>query len=58
MQTPMDKLNRMKAGEKIITNWRELDEMLNASDDAIYSVRSLPNPDRCGLLDEYIAWIE
>ena len=52
------KLNELKSGKQVITNELELDIMLSLGDDAIYQVRSAPNPKRVGLLDQYIAWID
>ena len=57
MSTAREKLNRMKNGEKIITNDKEMDQMLELGDDAINWVRSLPNPGRVGIMDKYTAWI-
>ena len=51
------KLEAMKRGEAVITNDEEMDQMLALGDDAIKKVRSLPNPQRVGLKDQYIAWI-
>ena len=55
--TVKDKLKAMKKGESVVTNDRELDAMLALDDDAIYKVRSIPNPKRVGIRDQYIAWI-
>ncbi len=55
--TPKQKLARMKRGTTVITNGQELDAMLTLGDDAIYEVRSLPNPKQVGTKDQYIAWI-
>lgn len=52
------KLERMRSGLKVITNETELDAMLASGDPSAYAVRSIPNPDRVGLLDQYVAWIE
>lgn len=51
------KLAAMKKGEVVVTNDEEMDQMLALGDDAIMKVRSLPNPDRVGIKDQYIAWI-
>lgn len=62
----LDKFKRMKAGERVVTNDKQLD-ILSAhftahdGDDAnIYfrSVVSKPNPKRVGILDQYVAWIK
>lgn len=55
--TPADKLKAMKKGDVVVTNDGEMDQMLELGDDAIYKVRSLPNPRRLGVKDQYIAWI-
>ena len=55
--TPRQKLNAMKKGKTVVTNEKELDEMLELGDDAIYHVRSVPNPKRVGTKDVYVAWI-
>ncbi len=57
MVTPREKLEKMKAGQVVVTNDQEMDKMMALGDDAIYSVRSLPNPSRVGTKDQYIAWI-
>ena len=54
---PRKKLDRMKCGERIVTNDAELDAMLALDDDSVYEIRSLPNPNRVGVLDVYVAWI-
>ena len=51
------KLEKMKAGAVVVTNVNQLDDMLTLGDKAIYEVRSLPNPNRVGILDQFIAWI-
>lgn len=58
MVTAKDKLEAMKNGERVITNDAELDSMLELGDDSIDDVRSVPNPKRVGVLDQYVAWIE
>ena len=55
--TPREKLNNAKRGKVIITNDQELDSMLKLDDDAIYSLRTLPNPKQVGAKDQYVAWI-
>ena len=55
--TPLDKLTAMQRGQAVITNDAELNAMLVSGNDAIKLVRSLPNPKRIGLRDQYIAWI-
>jgi len=51
------KLEAMKKGEIVVTNDEEMDQMLALDDDEIVKVRSLPNPQRVGIKDRYIAWI-
>lgn len=51
------KLQQMKNGYKCITNSTEMDLMSEIDSDTMNNVKSLPNPDRCGLLDQYVAWI-
>lgn len=53
------KLDRLKRGERCVTNDIELDAILEhcTDDPARYEIRSIPNPQRCGVLDQYIAWI-
>lgn len=58
MVSARDKLESMKRGEEVITNDAELDAMLELGDDSIDDVRSVPNPKRVGVLDQYVAWIE
>ena len=53
----MDKLAKMVRGLDVVTNGAEIDIMIASGNDMAYEVRSLPNPGRCGLLDQYIAWI-
>lgn len=43
------------AGERVITNDAELD--IIQADDQFPHVLSLPNPNRVGTLDVYVAWI-
>ena len=52
------KLTRLLAGEMVVTNGEELDEMQPNADDLGAYIRTLPNPNRVGVLDVYIAWIE
>ena len=54
----LSKLEAMKNGETIITNDFEMDQMGLLDDDTMNKVRSLPNPNRCGIMDKYIAWIK
>ena len=58
MTIALIKLAKLKAGERVITNDKELDEMLSSGDDAAYSIRTIPNPDRVGVLDVWEAWIQ
>ncbi len=53
----MDKLERMKRGETVITNDAEMDEMSASGDEAAHTIRSLPNPNQIGTQDQYEAWI-
>ena len=48
------KLDAMHSGNDVITNNRELDAMNELKPTA--EIRSLPNPGRVGLLDQYVAW--
>lgn len=50
-------LARMKAGERIVTNDLVLDAIFELPGDDWKLIRSLPNPRRCGLRDQYVAWI-
>ena len=52
-------LTRLKAGERIVTNDETLDAIIDhcQDDDTRYDIRSIPNPKRCGIYDQYIAWI-
>jgi hypothetical protein len=49
------KIAAMKRGETVVTNDEELDMM--GTLDELRGMRSLPNPDRVGIKDQYIAWI-
>lgn len=51
------KLDAMKRGEVVVTNDKEMDLMTALAGDVMSKVRSLPNPDRVGVKDQYIAWI-
>lgn len=53
-------LNRLKAGERIITNDQTLDAIEEhfGDDPAIDRIASLFNPRQMGTLDQYIAWIK
>lgn len=55
--TARQKLDALKAGKVVITNDAEFDSMRALEDDAICKVRSVLNPHRLGLRDQYIAWI-
>lgn len=61
LELAMDKLAAMMRGEVVITNDEEMDLMQEMrelpSGDPLWEMRSLPNPDRVGILDQYIAWI-
>jgi hypothetical protein len=50
-------LDRLKAGERIITNDIELEAIFELPGDDWKYIRSLPNPERCGIWDQYVAWI-
>ena len=52
-----NKLARMVKGERVITNSNELDAMMKADSDVAIKVRTIPNPNRVGVLDQYIGWI-
>jgi hypothetical protein len=52
------KLDRIKLGQRVITNDRELDLMAELDGEVMNRVRSIPNPEQCGLLDQYVAWID
>jgi hypothetical protein len=56
--TPKEKVESMKRGERVVTSDQELDAVLALGDEAIYEVRTLPNPKRLGVLDQYVGWIE
>jgi hypothetical protein len=51
-----DKCDRMLLGERLIFSNDQLDELLpyRISD----LIRSLPNPNRLGTKDTYVAWID
>ena len=55
--TPKQKLDSMKRGNMVITNDQEIDVMLKLGDEAVYEIRSLPNPKQTGTKDQYVAWI-
>jgi hypothetical protein len=56
--TVQDKLEALKRKERIITNDDEMDAMIDLDGDTMNSVRSIPNPNRVGFRDQYIAWID
>ena len=56
MDIVKEKIKKMKAGQKVITNDKEMDTMSEIDGDFMNCVRSITNPDRCGILDQYVAW--
>ena len=55
--TLRSKIEQLKAGERVITNDVEMDAMIDLDGDTMQQVRSIPNPKRCGVWDQYVAWI-
>ena len=51
------RLDQLKQGKAIVTNDETLDAIARLGDEAYYTIRSLHNPKRVGILDQYIAWI-
>ena len=51
------KIRFLKEGRAIITNDAELDQMMAFDDSWAVEIRSVPNPGRIGVKDQYIAWI-
>ena len=54
-QITIEKMNKAESGKRIITNSKEINAML-LLDEKFYNLKSIPNPNRCGLLDQYIAY--
>ena len=54
----MDKLMLLKQGQKLVVSDADLDEMLASGDITACEIRTIPNPNRVGTLDVYIAWID
>lgn len=52
------KLEALRAGKHVITNDAEMDAMIEMDGDTMQLVRSIPNPHRVGLRDQYEAWID
>lgn len=52
------KADKIAKGERVIGDDRFLDWMITHSSSMSIRVRSIPNPDRVGLLDQYIIWTE
>lgn len=58
--------NRMKAGERVVTNDQTLDVLSDhfkdqdTADASLFfrCCDSMPNPKRVGTLDQYVAWID
>lgn len=55
--TALQKLESMKLGNALVVSDDDLDEISVLDDDSTNRVRSIPNPNRVGILDAYIAWI-
>lgn len=51
------KLLALKNGERVITNDAELDLISELAPDIALSLCTIPNPTRCGILDQYEGWI-
>ena len=51
------KVKDLLEGKRIITNGQELDEIEKVMGDECNWLRSIPNPRRLGILDQYEAWI-
>lgn len=49
-------LDRLRKGEHVVVGNDFLD--WHDESDEIHDIRTFPNPDRVGLLDVYLAWIE
>ncbi len=52
-----EKIQAMRAGKQIITNDKEIDDMLKIDEKLYSTLLSKINPNRIGLLDKYVAWI-
>ncbi len=54
-------LDRMQHGQTIVLSDTVLDAMVQAdmanNISALDNLRTLPNPDRVGMLDKYVGWI-
>lgn len=51
------KLAKLLGGKTVVTNDDELDNLQHEADQFGLYIRTLPNKDRHGLLDQYTAWI-
>lgn len=56
--TSQAKLDAMKRGERVITNEEQMEEMMRLESETMDDVRSIPNPNRVGVKDQYVAWID
>ena len=52
-----NKMMQIIDGQKVVSNSIEMDLMLDIDDTFFYDVVSIHNPDRVGLLDQYIVYM-
>jgi hypothetical protein len=57
IQVALNKIQAFKRGERMIVSGAWLDVLSDLDPDLACKVKSIPNPDRVGLLDQYVAWI-
>jgi len=51
-----EKTERIRRGERVVVSDSDLDKMSELDGDFMNHVASLPNPDRLGILDKYVAF--
>ncbi len=51
-------VERLKNGERLVVSDRTMDALEGLDDHFVKNLRSVPNPDRVGLLDKWIAYMD
>lgn len=52
-----DKFKQLLQGDDVVCSDSDLDELWKLANNASKEIRSIPNPNQCGTLDIWLAWI-
>jgi hypothetical protein len=53
-----DKLQRFLSGQRIIASCEDMDRLEGLDWQIAKRLVSIPNPERVGILDQYVAWLK